>query len=43
MRNFFLMIAMAGLFYTSLSGTLYEMTVADCNAGVVKACEEIAR
>ncbi len=43
MRNFFLMIAMSGLFYTTLSGTLYDMTVADCNAGVVKACEEIAR
>ena len=43
MRNFFLMIAMSGLFYTTLSGTLYDMTVADCNAGVVAACEEIAR
>ena len=43
MRNLFLMIAMSGLFYTTLSGTLYDMTVADCNAGVVSACEEIAR
>lgn len=43
MRNLFLMIAMSGLFYTTLSGTLYDMTLADCKAGVVKACEEIAR
>ena len=43
MRNLFLMIAMSGLFYTTLSGTLYAMTVADCNAGVVAACKEIAR
>ena len=43
MRNLFLMIAMSGLFYTTLSGTLYDMTVSDCNAGVVAACKEIAR
>ena len=43
MRNLLLMIAMSGLFYTTLSGTLYDMTVADCNAGVVAACKEIAR
>ena len=42
-RNLFLMIAMSGLFYTTLSGTLYDMTVADCNAGVAAACEEIAK
>ena len=42
-KNLFLIIAMSGLFYTTLSGTLSDMTVADCNAGVVKACEEIAR
>ena len=43
MRNLFLMIAVSGLFYTTLSGTLYDMTVADCNAGVGAACQEIAR
>jgi len=43
MRNLFLMIAMSGLFYTTLSGTLYDMTVADCNAGIEAACKEIAR
>ena len=43
MRNLFLMIAMSGLLFTTLNGTLYDMTVADCNAGIVAACEEIAR
>ena len=43
MRNLFLMIAMSGLFYTTLTGTLYDMTLADCNAGIVAACEEIAK
>ena len=43
MRNLLLMFAVSGLFYTTLSGTLYDMTVADCNSGVVAACEEIAR
>ena len=43
MRNLFLMVAMSGLFYTTLSGTLYDMTVADCNAGISAACKEIAR
>ena len=37
------MIAVSGWFYPTLSGTLYDMTVADCNAGVVAACEEIAK
>jgi len=43
MRNFFLMIAASGLLFTTLNSTLYEMTVADCNAGIVAACEEIAK
>jgi hypothetical protein len=43
MRNLFLMIAVSGLFYTTLSGTLYDMTVADCNAGIVAACQEVAK
>ena len=43
MRNLFLMIAVSGVFYTTLSGTLYDMTVADCNAGIVAACKEIAK
>ena len=43
MRNLFLMIAMSGLFYTTLSGSLYDMTVADCNAGVQLACDELKK
>jgi len=43
MRNFLLMFAVSGLFYTTLSGTLYDMTVADCNAGIEAACKEIAQ
>ncbi len=37
------MIAVSGLFYTTLSGTLHDMTVADCNAGVEAACKEISQ
>jgi hypothetical protein len=29
MQNFFLLLAGMGLFYTTLTGTLYDMTVAD--------------
>jgi hypothetical protein len=43
MRNLFLMIAVSGLLYTTLTGTLYDMTVADCNAGIVAACQEVAK
>jgi hypothetical protein len=43
MRNLFLMIAVSGLFYTTLTGTLYDMTLADCKAGVVAACQEVAK
>jgi len=41
MQNFFLLIAGMGLLFTTLSGTLYEMTVADCNAGIELACKEL--
>ncbi len=41
MQNFFLLIAGMGLFYTTLTGTLYDMTVADCNAGIEMACKEL--
>tara|TARA_R100000734_G_C3312364_1_gene103376 strand:+ start:293 stop:427 length:135 start_codon:yes stop_codon:yes gene_type:complete len=39
MKNLFLYIAVFGLFYTALNGSLYDMTVADCDAGIVRACE----
>ncbi len=41
MQNLLLAIAAMGLFYTTLSGTLYDMTVADCNAGIELACKEL--
>ena len=41
MRNLLLIFAGSGLFYTTLSGTLYDMTVADCNAGIELACKEL--
>lgn len=41
MQNLFLAIAGMGLFYTTLTGTLYDMTVADCNSGIEIACKEL--
>ncbi len=41
MQNLFLAIAGMGLFYTTLTGTLYDMTVADCNSGIEMACKEL--
>ena len=41
MQNLLLAIAAMGLFYTTLTGTLYDMTVADCDAGIELACKEL--
>ena len=41
MQNLLLAIAAMGLFYTTLTETLYDMTVADCNAGIELACKEL--
>ena len=41
MQNLLLAIAAMGLFYTTLTGTLYDMTVVDCNAGIELACKEL--
>jgi hypothetical protein len=41
MQNFLMMLAASGLFYTALSSTLYDITVADCNAGIELACKEV--
>ena len=38
MQNFLLLLAGMGLFYTILTGTLYDMRVADCIAGIELAC-----
>ena len=41
MSNFLMMLAASGLFYTALNSALYDMTVADCNAGIELACKEV--
>ena len=41
MQNLLLAIAAMGLCYTALSSSLYDMTVADCNAGIELACKEV--
>tara|TARA_R100001224_G_scaffold3937_1_gene2390 strand:+ start:396 stop:530 length:135 start_codon:yes stop_codon:yes gene_type:complete len=42
MQNFFLLIAGMGLFYTTLTGTLYEMTYNDCHQNNIEmACREL--
>ena len=41
MQNLLLAIAGMGLFYTTLTGTLHDMTVVDCNAGIELACKEL--
>ena len=43
MRNALLMLVMMGLFYTTLTGTLHDLTVADCNQGVAAACRELTK
>lgn len=44
MQNLFLAIAGMGLFYTTLTGTLYDMTVTACESQVGNyelACKEL--
>ena len=42
MQNLLLAIAAMGLFYTTLSGTLYEMTYTDCHENNIElACKEL--
>tara|TARA_Y100000401_G_C8210999_1_gene168437 strand:+ start:126 stop:257 length:132 start_codon:yes stop_codon:yes gene_type:complete len=41
MSNFLMMLAASGLFFTAFSSALYDMTLADCNAGVELACKQI--
>ena len=44
MQNFFLIIAGMGLFYTTLSGTLYDMTHAACHEkNIEMACKELQK
>jgi len=41
MSNFLMLMAASGLLFTSMSTSLYDMTVTDCNAGIELACKEV--
>ena len=41
MSNFLMMLAASGLLFITLNAALYDMTVADCNAGIELACKEV--
>tara|TARA_B100000212_G_scaffold341117_1_gene323377 strand:- start:1167 stop:1310 length:144 start_codon:yes stop_codon:yes gene_type:complete len=43
LQNFSLWLVVAAIFTIAMNSTLYDMTVADCNAGVQAACEEVAK
>ena len=44
MQNFLLLLAGMGLFYTTLTGTLYDMTDADCHEkNIEMACRELQK
>ena len=44
MQNFLLLLAGMGLFYTTLTGTLYDMTYADCyEKNIEMACRELQK
>ena len=44
MQNLLLAIAGMGLLYTTLSGTLYDMTYADCHEkNIEMACRELQK
>lgn len=43
MKHFLLYIAVGGILLTAFDSTFTQMTIADCNAGVQAACEELKR
>tara|TARA_B000000609_G_C24169246_1_gene349080 strand:- start:712 stop:843 length:132 start_codon:yes stop_codon:yes gene_type:complete len=43
MKHFLLYIAMGGILLTALDSTFTQMTIADCNAGIQLACEELEK
>ena len=43
MKHFLLYIAIGGIFFTAFDSTLTDMTIADCQAGIQKACEELKK
>jgi len=43
LQNFSLWLVVGAIFTIAMNSTLYDMTVADCNAGIQAACEEVAK
>ena len=43
MKHFLLYITVGGIFVTALDSTFTQMTIADCNAGVQLACDELKK
>ena len=43
MRHLFLYFAIGAIFFTAFDTTLTDMTIADCQAGILKACEELKK
>ena len=43
MKHLFLYFAIGAIFFTAFDSTLTDMTIADCQAGILRACEELKR
>jgi len=43
MKNSFLFLCVAAIFYFAMDSSLTDMTKADCQAGVEKACIELQK
>ena len=43
MKHYLLNIAVRGILLTAFDSTLTDMTIADCQAGIQRACEELKR
>ena len=43
MKSFLLYIAIGGILLTAFDATLTDMTIADCQAGIQRACEELKK
>ena len=43
MKHFLLYIAVGGILLIAFDSTLTDMTIADCQAGIQRACEELKR
>ena len=43
MKHLFLYFAIGAIFFTAFDSTLTDMTIADCQAAILRACEELKR